>query len=271
MPHTYRYPYERLVLVLTILAMLGIIAVTAAATVCGSFFFILFFIFISFVGTRGQHQQLMQSASRVTVQNQPEVATIVRRGVARLQPGPVEVYLVRSSQRNAYTFGLSSPKVVVLYSALFETMDEDELLFIVGHELGHVALGHTWLNSLVGGMAGVPGSGLAGIVLAMAFLWWNRMCEYSADRAGMLACGKPEKAMTALLKLVAGPQANPEDLERVYQHLDAEDDTFLSSLGEAFGTHPMLIRRIQELRCYAASPEYRRLMTRFLPKSRIEV
>jgi len=32
----------------------------------------------------------------------------------------------------AYTFGLSTPKVVVLYSALFDVMDADELKFIVG-------------------------------------------------------------------------------------------------------------------------------------------
>ena len=67
--------------------------------------------------------------------------------------------------------------------------------------LGHVALGHTWLNTLVGGIAGIPGSFLGGSDLDMAFLGWNRTCEYSADRAGLLACGSLEKAISALIKL----------------------------------------------------------------------
>jgi Zn-dependent protease with chaperone function len=170
--------------------------------------------------------------------------------------------VVPEAQLNAYTFGLSSPKVVVLYSALFEAMDEEEILFILGHELGHVALGHTWLNSLVGGMAGIPSSFSAAALMSMAFLWWNRACEYSADRAGLLACGKIEKAVTALLKLAAGPYArNARNLEGIYRQIDAEDDTFLGSLNEILGTHPLLVRRIQELRQYARSDQYQRLKT----------
>jgi Zn-dependent protease with chaperone function len=188
---------------------------------------------------------------------------LIRQAIARLRPDAVEVFVAPSRNMNAYTFGLTSPKVVVLYSALFNVMDEDELLFILGHELGHVALGHTWLNSLVGGLAGIPAPWSAGAILAVVFLWWNRMCEYSADRAGLLACGKPEKAVTALIKLAAGPGASSEvDLRRTYQQIDAEDDTLLGELGEALGTHPMLIRRIQALRRYARSGQYHRLQAR---------
>ena len=102
-----------------------------------------------------------------------------------------------------------------------------------------MALGHTWLNSLVGGIAGIPSSSSAGILLTMAFLWWNRTCEYSADRAGLLACGKPEKAISALVKLAAGPQADTQmELAQAYRQIDAEDDTLLGSLNEVLATHP---------------------------------
>jgi Zn-dependent protease with chaperone function len=159
---------------------------------------------------------------------------------------------------NAYTFGLSDPKVVVLYSGLLQVMDEDELRFIIGHEMGHVALGHTWLNSLVGGMAGIPSSSIASVILRMAFLWWNRACELSADRAGLLACGRIDKATSALIKLVAGPTGlTPAGLEAAYRQIDAEDDTPWGAVGETFQSHPMLIRRIQELRQYAAWVERR--------------
>lgn len=256
----YRYPHEHLVLALTLLLVMAVIALTIAATVCASLIFFIAFVALSFYMGRAHHQSLIQSATRVDSAATPGLERIARRGVARLQPGPVEVYVLPSRALNAYTFGLSSPKVVVLYSTLLNVMDEDELLFILGHELGHVALGHTWLNSLVGGIAGIPASFSAAAILSMAFLWWNRVCEYSADRAGLPACGKPEKAVTALIKLAAGPRASTSaDLERVYRQIDAEDDTVWGNLGEALGTHPMLINRIERLRGYAASAQYRRL------------
>lgn len=258
----YRYPNERLILALTLLLVFAVIALTVTATVCASLIFVIAFVALSFYLGHSHHQALINSARRVTSQSAPNLAKIVQRGVSRLQPGDVEVYVAPSRALNAYTFGLSSPKVVVLYSPLLQVMDPDELLFILGHELGHVALGHTRLNTLVGGIAGIPAPWSAGAIIAMAFLWWNRACEFSADRAGLLACGKPQKAITALIKLAAGPEASSRaDLERAYRLIDAEDDSIWGSLGEALGTHPMLIRRIEELRRFAASNQYRRLQT----------
>ena len=259
----YRYPNEQLVLALTLLVVMGVIALTATATVCASLLFILAFILMSYLLGRAHHQELVRVAEVITQQTMPDLDRLVRRGVERLQPGPVQVFVASGRELNAYTFGLSSPKAVVLYAGLFQVMDGDELLFILGHEMGHVALGHTWLNSLVGGMAGIPASWSVGAVLALAFLWWNRMCEYSADRAGLLACGKPKKAISALVKLGAGPSARTvRDLERAYRQIDAEDDTPAGALGEVLATHPMLIRRIENLKRYAASDTYRRLLSR---------
>lgn len=256
----YRFPNERLVLALTLFLVFGVIAASAVATVCGSLLFIGLYVMLSYSYSRSHHQELMRKAYAVSPQNQPELAEIIHRTVDRLQPDPVNVYILPIKQMNAYTFGLSSPKVVVFYAGLFETMDADEIAFVLGHELGHVALGHTWLNSLVGGIAGIPSSWGAAIVMSVAFLWWNRMCEYSADRAGLLACGKPEKAITALVKLAAGPEADTRaELEAAYRKIDAEDDTFLGTLNEVMATHPLLIRRIEQLRKYIRTGEYQRL------------
>lgn len=258
----YRYPSEHLILAVTLLLALAVIALTATATVCASGIFMLAFIALAYQVGLSHHRQLIRMARRVEAQEMPELAELARDGMKRLQPGAVEVYALPSRELNAYTFGLGEPKVVVLYTALFKVMDADETLFILGHELGHVALGHTWLNSLVGGLAGVPSPFSAAALLALAFLWWNRACEYSADRAGLLACGKPEKAISALIKLGAGSQAlDRSALEAAYRKIDAEDDTILGGLNEALGTHPLLIRRIEKLREYATSTQYQRLKT----------
>jgi len=257
----YRYTGERLILAATIVLMLVVIGLTVTATVCASLIFIIGFVIMSYQFSLTHHRHLISSARRIDRERMPELAAIVEKGERRIKPGSIEVYVVPSRELNAYTFGLGSPKVVVLYSSLFQVMDNDEILFIFGHELGHAALGHTWLNSLVGGMAGIPSPFSAAALMSMAFLWWNRACEYSADRAGLLACGRPEKAVSALVKLVAGPQVlDPKGMQLAYQKIDAEDDTILGTLNEALGTHPMLIRRIQAVKNYAASEQYLRLM-----------
>ncbi len=237
-----------------------VIAVTATATLCGSALFTIVMLAFSYGASRVRHEELLKRAQPVTPQAAPGLAALVRECAARLQVEPVQVFVAPSSALNAYTFGLTAPKVVVLYSSLLNVMDTDELRFIIGHELGHVRLGHTWLNSLVGGLAGIPSPALAFVVLSLAFRGWNRASEYSADRAGLLACGRQQKAISALVRLTTGTAARRAgDFERALQHVEAEDDDLASVVGEMLATHPMTVRRIEELRRYAASAEYKRL------------
>jgi Zn-dependent protease with chaperone function len=246
-----------------LILVLLVIALTATATVCLSALFVLLMLIISFWANRAHHRALLDQAQQVTARDAPALAALVAETGARLGVEPVHVFVAPRGELNAYTFGLSSPKVVVLYSALLNRMDADELRFILGHEMGHIRLGHTELNSLVGGMAGIPSPPVAGILLTMAFLWWNRACEYSADRAGLLACGKLHKAISALVKLTAGAEARtPADLERALRLIEAEDDHAIGNLLEALTTHPMTVRRIDELQRYASSSQYRHLRER---------
>lgn len=242
--------------------VLAVIAVTATATVCGSVVFVAAMLVMAYASTRTHHRALLARATPVTPETAPGLWDVAQAGMARLGPGPVQVYVVASRVLNAYTFGLESPKVVVLHSALLEVLDADEVAFVLSHELGHVRLGHTWLNSLVGGLAGIPSPAAAFALLHLALLWWNRACEHSADRAGLLATANPNKAITALLKLATGGRARTgADLERALAQLEARETDPGSQWAEALATHPLIARRIAELRRYAASDDYRRLVS----------
>lgn len=262
-PESYRYPGEHLVLGGTLLLVLVVIALTATATVCGSVLFVGLMVALAYASTRSHHEDLMARARPVNAERTPELHKVVQAGAARLGPGPIKAYVIPSHTLNAYTFGLESPKVVVLHSALLQVMDADEVAFVVCHELGHVSLGHTWLNSLVGGMAGIPGPAAAFAVLRLAFLSWNRACEHSADRAGLLATANPEKAISALVKLATGGQAqSATQLQRALAQVEARDADPMSQMTEALATHPLMAKRIAELRRYAASNEYKRLVAK---------
>ncbi len=259
----YRYPNETLVLLLTILLVLGIIALTATATACLSIVFIAGMVGFSYYLSQQHHQALLRQADQVTQQVNPELFRLIQENQARLQVEPVAVFIVPGRELNAYAFGLSQPKSIVLNASLFQVMDRKEIQFILGHEMGHVRLGHTWLNSLVGGLAGIPAPYEAMLLMVFVLRGWNRTCEYSADRAGLLACGSINKAITALIKLEAGFSGlNQKGLQLAYQRIEAEDDDLTNNLMEMLGTHPMIIKRIDQLKRYAASAQFRQLSER---------
>lgn len=258
---SYRYHNETLILALTLCLVFAVIAVTAAATFCGSLLFVLLMLVLSYFLNRSHHNELLRNARPVTLRNAPELAAITRSCATRLRAGAFSAYVAPENILNAYTFGLGEAPVVVVYAGVLRVMDEDELRFIVGHELGHVCLGHTWLNSLVGGMSGIPSPFFAAVLLYFSFRWWNRACEYSADRAGLLACGKPEKAASALVKLAGGASAvhSVEAWQQALRRIESEDDHLEGNLQELLSSHPMIIRRLQALSRYAASAEYQHL------------
>jgi len=253
----YRYPYEFLILLATIVVVLLVIAFTAAATVCTSAIFIPLVVIMGYFSSRSKHQELLSQAQQVTPHTVPEMVPLLQANYARLQVEPVNVFIVPSNQLNAYTFGMDSPKAIVLYSSLFKIMDQDEIQFILGHEMGHVKLGHTWLNTLVGGMAGIPSSLGAAAIMELAFRWWNRACEYSADRAGVLACGKPNKAISALVKLEVGTAARTQaGMQAAIQHLESEDEDIMHNLEELLASHPMIAKRVEQIRQFTSSQGY---------------
>lgn len=254
----YRYPTETLAFWITILLASAVILFTSAATFCLSGFFILMMIGFAYTQNRAHHQQLMEEAMPVNPQNQPELFALLMDCNRRLNPGRFECFIVPNRSLNAYTFGINDPKSLVLYSSLFKVMDRDELAFIIGHEMGHIHLGHTWLNTILGGMAGIPASYGAAIVLTLAFRIWNRICEYSADRAGLLVCQNPEKAISALLKLVSGDRhLTEEEIHQWTQVVDQEDDSLVGQLTELIQDHPLIIKRIRQIKEYAESNQYR--------------
>jgi STE24 endopeptidase len=50
---------------------------------------------------------------------------------------------------NAYVTGFGDTKRIVLWDTAVDKLDEDELIFVMGHEMGHYVLGHIWKSILL--------------------------------------------------------------------------------------------------------------------------
>lgn len=55
----------------------------------------------------------------------------------------------QSTKINAYVTGLFSSKRIVLYDNLIDNFTYDEILFVMGHEMGHYVMNHIWWGLLV--------------------------------------------------------------------------------------------------------------------------
>jgi Zn-dependent protease with chaperone function len=68
---------------------------------------------------------------------------------------------------NAYVTGIGASKRVVVWDTTLEAMNDREIVFVVGHELGHYVLGHVWKFILWSAAAL-----LAGLFITSRMLAW---------------------------------------------------------------------------------------------------
>lgn len=119
-----------------------------------------------------------------------------------------ELYLMMDVRPNAYTTGETNPQIV-LTSGLLDTMPEELIPTILAHECGHIACHHVLYRTvgsvLIGGAANsisrLPFGGLISLPLQMAFFYWMRCSEYSADRAAVICDGSSEKMIEVCMRL----------------------------------------------------------------------
>lgn len=246
-------------LMLTIAALTGL---TAGTAFCVSIIAVpvlaMILVGTSTMANTQHHQALIRQAYRVPVEQSTgkgdalnQIGELVRECRATLGCNPVEVFIVPGREVNAYTFGLNAPKVIVLYEPMLRIMDRDELKFVIGHEMGHIVYGHTWLNTLLGGMAGMPTSISTALIFTFVFRWWARACEYSCDRAGLVASGSLIKGISALAQLAVGDIDTGEELKRALAAIERQDDSMGNVATELLSDHPMIAKRIKALQEFA--------------------
>src|SRR2546426_8432974 len=74
---------------------------------------------------------------RLSPKQCPRIFAMMRESAAILDMSEPELYLLQSPIANAFAIGMERHTVVVT-SGLVELMEDDELMLVIGHELGHI-------------------------------------------------------------------------------------------------------------------------------------
>ena len=178
-----------------------------------------------------------------------------------------------------FTIGMDKP-IIILNSPLLDLLDEEELRFIVGHELGHAMSGHAVYRTLLhrmirlsGVLNSVPGGALSARAIVAALYEWQRKSELSADRAGLLATQDPAVAFRVHMKLACG-SGDLSELDQTsffaqgQEYLDSSDlrDSVLKLLLIEEQSHPFAVLRAAELRKWVDSGEYTQILAGTYPR-----
>ncbi len=179
---------------------------------------------------------------------------------------------------NAFTIGVDRP-IIVLSTSCVSLLSYDELLFILGHELGHIKSQHTLyteiaknLPSIIKYIADFTPLGIGNLLaegVEIILYDWYRKSEFSADRAGLLVCQNLDAAITTMTKLAGYPpqfydSLNPQDFlcqAEEFQRMDREIFSKMTKvLSAVYAEHPWNVMRAYELNQWVKEKSYERIV-----------
>lgn len=205
--------------------------------------------------------------------------SILKESSAILDMPEPELYITNNPFPNAFAGGVERP-YITLRSSMVDTLTDEQLFHLMGHELGHIKAGHILYKSVASvllpllELLGRRTFGLgdvASVGIMLAFYEWSRQAELTADRAGLLVSQSLDLSIDANLALTAGPNRLSGEMNRdafMEQARAYQDAGTLESIGKVLifmlmsstYTHPMPVHRTQELERWVQSGAFDRIL-----------
>ena len=194
--------------------------------------------------------RLIGSSVMINETQYPRVFGIVKEVCARLDIAMPLIFVREDNYVPVAALGFGEPYSLVLSSHWVEHFEDDELIFAVGRELGHISAGHTRFLSLL------SVNGNENPLISLIFGGWLRTCTRTCDKVGLLACGSLDAAIRAISISSFHSFGRHIDLEQfAAQGREIASDGALR-LGEWLGGEPYATRRIAAMRDFVTTPQY---------------
>ena len=224
-----------------------------------------------FFGEKPIRLAFQANALRVSERQYGHIYERYRDIVETLDTEEYPLYVSQTPIANAGAYGMDQP-FIILNSGTVLILNDDELSFILGHEVGHIVSGHVLYRTMMVlliqlASLGFPIVGLAARAVLMGLLEWSRKSELSSDRAGLLSIQDADVAMNAMMKM-AGGGASSENLDLGEFVRQAEDyreggdmaDHVFKVLNLLGVSHPFWVLRLSEMRSWIESGDYDRIV-----------
>lgn len=188
----------------------------------------------------------------------PEFHALCQEVIERLQyVGNIDFYITGNSDVNAcafYSGDQNRPHIIEINSGLFNLMNEEELKYVVGHEIGHLINNDATISHLVSFI--YPDDESKERIpefLNKRIQLHRQLAELGADRYGYMANENLDACVTAIFKMASGLLL--EKMNVSIDSLIAENsqrlEFFIKDCGVSEGSHPVNPFRIRALELFA--------------------
>lgn len=165
----------------------------------------------------------------------------------------IDFYLISNTEANAFSlngFGLV-PHVISITSSLIQQASDDELQWIIGHEIGHLIYSHNKLDVarrfIMKGENERPPAGMT-----IHYLRYGIYGEISADRIGYMASPNIDTVIRSLFKISYGISESHFNLD-IGEYLKQLDRIKEINVGNLYSSHPNSMIRVKALLEFARS------------------
>jgi Zn-dependent protease with chaperone function len=219
------------------------------------------------------------SAVKVTPKQCPDLYAKLQVACTTLGVDMPELFVQQNPIVNAFTGGVERP-VIVLHSALIERLNDEEILAVVAHEVGHIHAEHVLYLTAARLIEALANAALAAAPIAAivtqllsgtmraALLAWARRAELSCDRAALLVTQDQHVIGRTMMKLCGGTFASKMDYEQfLVQARDFQEnydqkalDRFWADIVSSGMTHPFPVWRVSEILKWVDSGDYQKVL-----------
>lgn len=218
---------------------------------------------------------VVASGIQINEHNYADLNKLVNECVETLNiPRPYVIISSALPGLNAMAFGSDEEPYVALSPLMVKTMSPQQLKFVIGHECGHVAMGHMVYHTVIS-ISSVFASALPIVgpiintVGTLPLMAWSRRSEISADRAGLLCCGDLKVAQRTLIQLEM-PFMDASQID-INEYVDNSEKYLkkgvLRKINEFDDAHPIIPKRVKALEVFTDSGKYYRAAQRTANKA----
>lgn len=224
--------------------------------------------------------QYTGSNLKVTPTSFPVIYDIVEESCEVLNlPLFPKIYIRRGDEIQGLITGVDTP-LIVLTTATLDCLTDEEIRFVVGRLIGHIKSRHVlyyeigFLLPVLSDLLAGPTMGIGSLItmgLHVALLRWMRMSEYTADRAGLLACQDVSVATSTLAKIAGLPDGlydsfNVDDFVTQAREFEGFDESkyskVLKYLSVTFDEQHWSVMRANELLKWIDAGSYKNVLDR---------